>query len=159
MSTPKTYRAFVSPEPLALGDLCIDPRFLPGVTDYLEELGFVEYTKEPEPGQKGIILLKGVGGPASLAHPRTKAVDYASHLHEIVHTRELFPSIEEFHMFGHQDCGFYRSGVRISRPNMERHDLIKIRRVIANATKIIPILHYAYFTNDTFTRIAFEVIP
>lgn len=154
----KTYRAIVAPQPTALVIRCGDPRFRIAFLAFIsDELGL----KQGE-----FVPITVAGGPAALAHAETRAIDHSFIMKQIGFFLTHFKSIREVIIFGHQDCGYYRTidfGPTVI--DREKNDLPKAGRAInewADAffrDKDIKILsYYASFDDESKTGIVFETV-
>lgn len=147
------YRAPKNVRPTALFVHCPDPRFEFAFTEFpLQEMGLL---------QGEFVRCPRKGGPVSLAHPEKLRHEHNALMAEMLFFLKHFPTITRLVNVGHQDCGFYK-GIS-DHPDAEEKEKKDLSRAKRNLRKILPkgfqvIGHYAHFTNDLQTEIAFEAV-
>jgi carbonic anhydrase len=149
----RIYKAIKDPKPKAIIIRCSDPRFRIAFRDFaVEELGL---------NQGEFVPINVAGGPAALAHYKTKVCDFNYLMHQIVFFIKNFESIQKIIIIGHQDCGYYKT--IINHPDMEdkeKKDLPRAARIISKIKfRDIKIeSYYARFTDENHAEIIFEKI-
>ena len=145
----KKYQAIKDPQPIAIIIRCSDPRF---------RIAFRDFTKDElwyEQGQ--FVPINIAGGPAALAHQKTKRYDFQHLMRQIRFFLGHFKSIQKVILIGHQECGYYTTiANHPDKEDREKKDLPRAAETIHRLFDIQVESFYASFANANHTEIVFE---
>ena len=146
------YEAITSPKPNTIIINCSDPRF---------KIAFRAFIIEGlELSQGEFVQINVAGGPAALAHRKTKYNGFWYLIDQIRFFLRHFESIKKIVLIGHEDCGFYKTiADHPDKKDPEKKDLPRAIEAIHETLDGREVKsYYASFTDENRAEIVFEEV-
>jgi len=139
-------------KPTTLKICCSDPRF---------RIAFCQFVRDELMLRQGeFVPINVAGGPASLAHQKTKKADFNFVFNQIIFFLKHFGSIEKIILISHEDCGFYRTiKNHQDEEDKEKKDLPRAKNILNLLLPHIAVeAYYASFADARQEEIIFEKV-